>query len=77
MDACASLNSQPRDRVSDVDKLLFPVKLGPHLFVMLGALSGGGLTTSCGYRSVYADSQRAERFVVVSPLHARREALPV
>jgi hypothetical protein len=54
--------------ISDVDKLLFPVKLGLHVIVMLGALAFGGLATSCGYHSVYT-ARQSEPLSVVAGEH--------
>ncbi len=54
---------------SDVDKLLFPVKLGPQVLVMLGGLGACGVLGSCGYHSVHS-APTASRLSVVAGIHS-------
>ncbi len=44
-----------------MDKLLFPVKLGPPFWIVLVVLSG------CSYRSIYAESPRKETLSLGTP----------
>jgi hypothetical protein len=50
-----------------VDNLLFPVKLGLHVPVMLGALAVGAMAISCGYQPVYAARSEQPLSVVPGP----------
>ena len=50
-----------------MDKLLFPVKLGPQVLVMLGGVGACGLLSSCGYQSIHSSRSELRLSVVAGP----------